>query len=109
MLIEAVEIEPGRGLLMVFVPQQPEPLWPFLVCGTIISKKVLSNHFSLVRRRGDETADDTAAVVHGLMVAGRAAAGGVARGPGAVITTGQAWDPVIATHGTRHNIAELAA
>jgi transposase len=27
----------------------------------------------------------------------------------AVITTGHAWDPVIAAHGTRHNTAELAA
>jgi hypothetical protein len=27
----------------------------------------------------------------------------------AVITTGQAWDPVIATHGTRQNSAPLAA
>jgi len=27
----------------------------------------------------------------------------------AVITTGQTWDPVIATHGTRHNPATLAA
>jgi transposase len=27
----------------------------------------------------------------------------------AVITTGQAWDPVTATHGTRHNSAALAA
>jgi hypothetical protein len=27
----------------------------------------------------------------------------------AVITTGQAWDPVIATHGTRHSQATLAA
>ena len=27
----------------------------------------------------------------------------------AVITTGQAWDPAIATHGTRHHPAALAA
>jgi transposase len=27
----------------------------------------------------------------------------------AVITTGQAWDPVTATHGTQHNQAKLAA
>ena len=72
-LVEAVEIEPGRGLLLVFIPPQPEPLWPFLVCGAIVDQKVLGNHFSLVRRRGDETVDDTAAIVHGLMVAGRAA------------------------------------
>jgi transposase len=26
-----------------------------------------------------------------------------------VITTGQAWDPLIATHGNRHNLADLAA
>jgi hypothetical protein len=72
-VVEAVEIVPGRGLLMVLIPPQPEPLWPFLVSGAIVGKKILGNHFSLVRRRGDETVDDTAAVVHGLMVAGRAA------------------------------------
>ena len=27
----------------------------------------------------------------------------------AVITTGQAWDPATATHGTRHDQAKLAA
>ena len=27
----------------------------------------------------------------------------------AVITTGQAWDPAIATHGTQHDHAALAA
>ena len=72
-LIDLVEMEPGRGLLTILIPPQPEPLWPFLVCGAVVGKKALGNHFSLVRRRGDETVDDTAAVVHGLMVAGRAA------------------------------------
>jgi hypothetical protein len=72
-VVETVEVEPGRGLLMVLIPPQPEPLWPFLVCGAVVGKKVLGNHFSLVRRRDDETVDDTVAVVHGLMVAGRAA------------------------------------
>jgi len=72
-VVETMEVEPGRGLLMVLIPPQPEPLWPFLVCGAVVGKKILGNHFSLVRRRDDETVDDTVAVVHGLMVAGRAA------------------------------------
>jgi hypothetical protein len=71
--VDTVEAEAGRGLLMVLIPPQPESLWPFLVCGAVVGKKILGNHFSLVRRRGDETVDDTAAVVHGLMVAGRVA------------------------------------
>jgi hypothetical protein len=72
-VVDAVVVEPGRGLLMILIPPQPEPLWPFLVVGAIVNKRILGNHFSLVRRRGDQTVDDTAAVVHGLMVAGRAA------------------------------------
>jgi len=71
--VDAVEVEPGRGLLTMLIPPQPEPLWPFLVSGAVVGRKVLGNHFSLVRRRGDETVADTAAVAHGLMVAGRAA------------------------------------
>jgi hypothetical protein len=72
-VVEAVEVEPDRGLLMVLIPPQPQPLLPFLVAGAVVGKKVLGSHFSLVRRRGDETVADTAAVAHGLMVAGRAA------------------------------------
>jgi hypothetical protein len=33
----------------------------------------------------------------------------ILRHPHAVITTGQAWDPAIATHGTRHTPQTLAA
>lgn len=85
-LVEAVEVEPDRGLLMVMVPPQPESLWPFLVSGAVVGNKVLGNHFLLVRRRGDETVDDTAAVVHGLMVAGRAAlASAPRRSPGPAV------------------------
>jgi hypothetical protein len=72
-VVEAVETGPGEGLLVILIPPQPEPLWPFLVSGAVVGRKYLGNHFSLVRRRGDETVDDPAAVAHGLMVAGRAA------------------------------------
>lgn len=78
-VMDAVEVEPGRGLLVILIPPQPEQLWPFLVCGAVVGEKVLGNHFSLVRRRSDETADDTAALVHGLMVAGRVALSGAPR------------------------------
>jgi hypothetical protein len=71
--IEIAEIEPGRGVMWVRVEPQPEALWPFLVLGAVQRGKVLGNHFSLVRRRGDETMAVPAAVVHGLLVAGRVA------------------------------------
>ena len=66
---------------MILIPPQPEPLWPFLVSGAVVGRKYLGNHFSLVRRRGDETVDDPAAVAHGLMVAGRAALSAAPRQP----------------------------
>jgi hypothetical protein len=80
-VVEAVETGPGEGLLVILIPPQPEPLWPFLVLGAVVGRKYLGNYFSLVRRRGDETVDDPAAVAHGLMVAGRAALSVAARQP----------------------------
>lgn len=71
--IETVEVEPGRGVMWIHIEPQPEALWPFLIVGAVQRGKVLGNHFSLVRRRGDETVVDPAAVVHGLLVAGRVA------------------------------------
>jgi hypothetical protein len=73
LVIETVETEPGRGVMFILIPPQPEVLPPFLVTGAIKDGKLLGNHFSLVRRRDDETVATGSAVVHGWMVAGRAA------------------------------------
>ena len=59
--------------MFILVPPQPDALVPFLVTGAIRDDQVLGGHFSLVRRRGDETAITQPEAVHGLMVAGRAA------------------------------------
>jgi hypothetical protein len=72
LVIEAVKTEDDRGVMFLLIPPQPEVLQPFLVKGTVQEGRVLGNHFSLVRRRDDETASVSAEVVHGWMVAGRA-------------------------------------
>src|SRR3954454_845282 len=54
-------------------PPQPDALMPFFVTGAIREGRIMGNHFSLVRRRGDETAITGPEAVHGLIVAGRAA------------------------------------
>lgn len=73
LVIEFVEVEPDHGVMLILVPAQPEVLFPFLVIGAIREGKLLGNHFSLVRRRGDATGVSQAEAVHGLLVAGRAA------------------------------------
>lgn len=73
LVIESVEVEPNRAVMFILVPPQPDALMPFLVTGAIRDDQLLGSHFSLVRRRGDETAITQAEAVHGLMVAGRAA------------------------------------
>jgi hypothetical protein len=80
LVIETVETEPDHGLMFIQVPPQPDALVPFLVFGAIRDGKVLGNHFSLVRRRGEDTVATHAAVVHGLIVAGRAALAAAGRG-----------------------------
>lgn len=71
--IEAIEIEPDKGILFVGVPPQPQALFPFLVVGAIADGKMLGNHFSLVHRRGDRGVATKPEEVHGLLVAGRVA------------------------------------
>lgn len=86
LVIETIEIEPDGALMFILVPPQPDALHPFLVTGAIQDGRVLGNHFSLVRRRGDETALTQAEAVHGLMVAGRAAL--------ATAANARSWDEV---------------
>lgn len=73
LVIESVEVEPDVAVMFVLVPPQPDALLPFLVTGAVRDGRLLGSHFSVVRRRGDETAITQAEAVHGLMVAGRAA------------------------------------
>lgn len=73
LVIERVMVEPDRPVMFILVPPQPDALIPFLVTGAIHDNHLLGADFSLVRRRGDETAITKAEAVHGLMVAGRAA------------------------------------
>jgi hypothetical protein len=73
LVIESVEVEPDLAVMFILVPPQPDALLPFLVNGAVRDGQVLGSHFSLVRRRGDETAITRAEAVHALMVAGRAA------------------------------------
>jgi hypothetical protein len=72
-VIESIEVEPNRAVMFILVPPQPDSLMPFLVTGAVRDGLLLGSHFSLVRRRGDETATTQPEAVHGLMVAGRAA------------------------------------
>ena len=71
--IEAIEIEPDRGILFIEIPPQPHALFPFLVVGAIVDGKMLGNHFSLVHRHGDRGVATKPEEVHGLLVAGRVA------------------------------------
>jgi hypothetical protein len=73
LVIESVVVEPEGAIMFILVPPQPDALLPFLVTGAIRDGKLLGSHFSVVRRRGDETAITQAEAVHGLLVAGRAA------------------------------------
>ena len=82
-VIESVQMEPDRALMLILVPPQPDSLFPFLVVGAIRDGRIVGNHFSLVRRRGDETAFSQAEAVHGLIVAGRAALAIAAHKPSA--------------------------
>lgn len=80
-VIEAVRVDSDTALLFILVPPQPDSLLPFFVTGAIVDGRLLGNHFSLVRRRGDGTAVTGPEAVHGLVVAGRAALAIAARGP----------------------------
>lgn len=72
-VIETVEIELGRGVMFVCVPPQPDALLPFIITGAVRDGNLLGSHFSVVRRRGDETVTTRPETLHELMVAGRAA------------------------------------
>lgn len=64
---------PGRHLLVVSVPKQPDALRPFLVHGAIVAGRVEGAFFSIVRRRGEQSVTVHPAAIHSLIAAGRAA------------------------------------
>lgn len=72
-VIERVEVEPDKGILVIFIPTQPPELRPLLVLGAIIGSKVVGSHVSIVRRRDDATIATHPAALHSLIAAGRAA------------------------------------
>ncbi len=70
--VEAIATEPGRGLMLITVPPQPEELKPFLVYGAIVADRVEGMFISIVRRRGEDSIPVTAAAIHSMLAAGRA-------------------------------------
>jgi hypothetical protein len=100
LVIEAVEVEPDKGLLFILIPRQAEALHPFFVVGAISDGRLLGNHFSLVRRRGDETVATNAIAVHSLLVAGRAALATARREPSAADQSGARAAPEDSALGT---------
>jgi hypothetical protein len=69
--IERVKTEPGKGLLVIAVPDQPAEARPLLVIGAVVAKKIVGSHISIVRRRGDATTVTHPAALHSLLAAGR--------------------------------------
>jgi hypothetical protein len=74
--VDAVELEPGKGLLVINIPPQPVEVLPLLVVGVVAGTKFVGSHVSIVRRRGDGTIATHPAALHSLIAAGRAALGG---------------------------------
>lgn len=70
--VESVETDPGKGLLFVHVPPQPEELKPFLVHGAIVAGRAEESFISIVRRRGEDSIPATPAAIHSMLAAGRA-------------------------------------
>jgi len=70
--VDVVEAEPGKGVLFVLVPPQPEDLKPFLVHGAIVAGRVEGSFLSIVRRRGEGSIPVTPAAIHSMLAAGRA-------------------------------------
>lgn len=73
--VEWAEVSPGKGVLAIVVPEQPQESRPLLVLGAIVGDKLAGSHVSIVRRRGDATTATHPAALHSLLAAGRAALG----------------------------------
>jgi hypothetical protein len=84
MLIERVEVEPGKGLLIMTIPAQPPEVRPLLVLGAVKEGKVVGSFVMIVRRHGDAVIATQPAALHSLIAAGRAAlVGAGTEGPSA--------------------------
>lgn len=71
--IEAVPAEPGRVLIVIDVPPQPDHMKPFLVWGALTPDGRTEGAFiSIVQRRGDAGVPTSAAAIHSAISAGRA-------------------------------------
>ena len=73
--VEAIETSPGKGLLIILIPPQPEESKPFLVHGAIVGGQVEGAFISIVRRRGEASIPITGPSIHAMLVAGRALLG----------------------------------
>jgi hypothetical protein len=69
-----VALPGGTPLLLIDIPKQPEELKPFLVSGGVSADgaKVEARAFTVVQRRGEDTAHLEAAMLHAQLAAGRA-------------------------------------
>jgi len=72
LVIQTVETESGRGLVVVSIPPQDEELKPFLVHGAIINDRIEGSYISIVRRSGEDSIPITAQQIHSTLPAGRA-------------------------------------
>lgn len=63
--IEKIEgSEPGKGIVVLVVPSQPPPSFPFVVQGPLVEDKVLGPYVLVPFRRADETVSWDAATIH---------------------------------------------
>jgi len=69
---EVVVAEDFDGYLVVYVPQQPEEMKPFLVHGAVADGKTRGAYISIVTRVGDDSVPTTAPMIHATLAAGRA-------------------------------------
>jgi hypothetical protein len=75
--IEGLEVETipygeKAGIMIIFIPRQPEEAKPFLVHGAIAGGRMEGSFISIVRRRGDDSIPVSAVSIHAALAAGRA-------------------------------------
>lgn len=72
--IEAVQTDANAnsGIVVIYVPRQPEELQPYLVQGAVVADKVEGAFFSIVQRRGEASITVRASQIHTYIVAGKA-------------------------------------
>jgi hypothetical protein len=63
---------PSDFLFVVAVPPQPRELYPFMVVGTVIDKKLLGNYLGVFQRHGEDVLASSAASLHAGLSTGLA-------------------------------------